>query len=121
MSVRKIKYPVKRASEVPVVANDVRVDVPLSPGELHHQIIGLSQLILLSVTDQEELLKISEELTTKALAVLAEGDYIPQAKLLAALTTAWVMIAFMSAKAEEKESREQVRPVHTPLHPRNDH
>jgi len=121
VSVRKIKYPVKRASEVPAVADYAHVEVPLSPEELHHQVIGLSQLILLSVADQEELLKVSEGLTTKALAVLAEGDHIPQARLLAALTTAWVMTAFMSAKVEGKESREQVRPVHTPLHPRDDH
>ena len=121
MSVRKIKYPVKRASEVPVATNYVHVDIPLSPEELHHQVIGLSQLILLSVADQEALLKISEELTTKALAVLAEGDHIPQARLLAALTTAWVMTAFMSAKVEEKETHEQAWPVNTPLHSRDDH
>lgn len=121
MSVRKIKYPVKRASEVPTVANYVHVEVPLSPEELHHQIIGLCQLILASVAEQEALLKISEELTTKALAVLAEGDHFPQARLLSALTTAWVMTAFMSAKVGEKESHEQVGPAHTPLHSRDDH
>jgi hypothetical protein len=121
VSVRKIKYPVKKVSEVPTVADYVHVEAPLSPEELHHQIIGLSQLILSSVAEREELLKISEELTTKALAVLAEGDHIPQARLLAALTTAWVMTAFMSGKAGETESHEQVGPVHTPLHSRDDH
>jgi hypothetical protein len=121
VSVRKIKYPVKKVSEVPVVADYVHIEVPLSPEELHHQIIGLSQLIFSSVAEQEELLKISEGLTTKALAVLAEGDHNPQARLLAALTTAWVMTAFMSAKPGETESHEQVGPVHTPLHSRDDH
>lgn len=121
MSVRKVKYPVKKISEAPVAANYVHVEVPLSPEELHHQVIGLSKLILLSVTDQEALLKTSEELTSKALAVLAEGDHIPQARLLAALTTAWIITAFMSAKVEEKETHEQAWPVSTPFHSRDDH
>lgn len=121
MSVRKIKYPVKKVSEVPTVADYVHVEVPLSPEELHHQIIGLSQLVLSSVAEQEELLKLSEELTTRALGVLTEGGYPAQAKLLAALTTTWVMIASMGANSGDGGAHEQVWPVNTPLHTRDDH
>ena len=121
MSVRKIKYPVKKVSDVPTIADYVHVEAPLSPEELHHQIIGLSRLILSSVKEQEELLKISEELTTNALKALSEGDHPPQARLLAALTTTWTMVAFMSANVGDRESNEQARPVSTPLHPRDDH
>jgi hypothetical protein len=121
VSVRKIKYPIKRASEVPAVADYAHVEVPLSPGELHHQIIGLSRLILSSVAEREELLKISEGLTTRALGALTEGEYPTQARLLAALTTVWVMIASTGANSGDEEVHEQVGPVHTPLHTRDDH